>query len=129
MAELYGKSASTKLTPSTEEPASTTDEKRTGRFNRDFDDAVFAGKLVEVELDEDTAPKATSSTKKTPRKRTGLGPDGKPWRSRTERRNSADLHRDQLVDQVLREADMQCKSRSHPCVHHRTKNQRTDTFL
>lgn len=126
MAELYGKSASTKPTPSTEEPASTTNDKRTARYNRDFDDAVFAGKLVEVELDEDTAPKATSSTKRTTRKRTGLGPDGKPWRSRIERRNSADLHRDQLVDQVLREADMQCKSHPHVCSTE-SKLQRTDT--
>lgn len=109
MAELYGSSVSTKTISTTEEPQ-TTHDKKSGRYNGGFDDAVFAGKLVEVELGEDPESKATLSMKKAPKKRTGLGPDGKPWRSRIQRRNSADLRRDQFVEQVLRETDVQCKS-------------------
>lgn len=88
----------------------TTLDAKPGRYSGRVEDAVFAGKLVEVELGEDAERKAASRMKKEPRKRPGLGPDGKPWRSRTQRRNSADLARDQLVEQVLRETDVQCKS-------------------
>jgi len=109
MAEVYGSSVSTKTISTTEE-SPTTQDKKPGRYNSGFDDAVFAGKLVEVELGEDSEPKATLSMKKAPKKRPGLGPDGKPWRSRVERRNSADLRRDQFVEQVLRETDVQCKA-------------------
>lgn len=112
MAELYGNSVSVKTITATEETTQTMQDNKPGRYNGGFDDAIFAGKLVEVELGEDAEPKATSSAKKGPKKRTGLGPDGKPWRSRVQRQNSADLQRDQLVEQVLRETDVQCKS--HP---------------
>jgi hypothetical protein len=119
MAELYGSSVSVKTTTiTTENPMQTTQDNKPGRYNGGFDDAIFAGKLVEVELGEDAEPKVTSSMKMGAKKRTGLGPDGKPWRSRVQRRNSADLQRDQLVEQVLRETDVQCKSRpTHFEIH------------
>lgn len=109
MAELYGNPLSTNTSPTTEDATKTMEDNKAGRYNGSFDDAVFAGKLVEVELGVDAETRATSSEKKAPKKRAGLGPDGKPWRSRVKRRNSADLRRDQLVDQVLRETDVQCK--------------------
>lgn len=109
MAELNGNSSSTHTSSSYDSSTAPLDTK-TGRYNG-VDDAVFAGKLVEVELDE-AAERTTVGKKKEPRKRPGLGPDGKPWRSRIQRRNSADLARDQFVDQVLRETDVQCES--HP---------------
>lgn len=112
MAELYGSSATTH-TASSNDGAATTHDTKSGRYNGDVDDAVFAGKLVEVELGED-AERAAIRMKKEPRKRPGLGPDGKPWRSRMQRRNSADLARDQLVEQVLRETDVQCELPSYP---------------
>lgn len=109
MAELSGNYASTH-TASLDDNSTVTHGTKPGRYNGG-DDAVFAGKLVEVELGE-AVERKTAGKKKEARKRPGLGPDGKPWRSRIQRRNSADLARDQFVEQVLRETDVQCKSPS-----------------
>lgn len=109
MAELYGNSATIKTDSAIDDSTPATHDTKSGRYNGSFDDAVFAGKLVEVDLGEDAERMTTPYTKKVPKKRPGLGPDGKPWRSRIERRTSADIARDELVEQVLRETDVQCK--------------------
>ncbi|KAE9970328.1 hypothetical protein EG327_010304 [Venturia inaequalis] len=111
MAELSGNYASTR-TALLDDNSTVTHGTKPGRYNGG-DDAVFAGKLVEVELGE-AVERKTTSKKKEARKRPGLGPDGKPWRSRTQRRNSADLARDQFVEQVLRETDVQFTEADKP---------------
>lgn len=47
--------------------------------------------------------KSPSPEEEAPSKKTRLGKDGKPWRSRR-RRNSEDIERDRLVEEVLRES-------------------------
>ncbi|TID22349.1 Nucleoporin [Venturia nashicola] len=113
MAELHGSSAST-YTASSNAVSTATHDTKSGRYNRGTDEAVFAGKLVEVELGQGAEQKSSARTKKEPRKRSGLGPDGKPWRSRMQRRNSADLARDSFVDQVLGETVVQFTEADKP---------------
>lgn len=81
------------------------------------------GKLQEIDLGDEAREYNMSRTRKqlsgeeipqhdlskkkanaTPKTRPGLGPDGKPWRPRQpRRRNSDDIRRDALVEEVLRE--------------------------
>lgn len=80
------------------------------------------GKLQEIDLGDEAREYNMSRTRKqlngeklaeqelakknkaTPKPRLGLGPDGKPWRPRQpRRRNSDDIRRDALVEEVLRE--------------------------
>jgi hypothetical protein len=75
------------------------------------------GKLQEIDLGPDTMLRNIARTEAAQRRlETGesdtagdvkLGRDGKPWRGK-KRRNSEDIRRDQLVEQVLRES--RCKS-------------------
>lgn len=82
---------------------------------------AMLGKLQEVDLGDEHREYNMSRTRKqlngeeleaakrdkskdAPKSRTGLGPDGKPWRARKPRgRNSEDIRRDALVEEVLRE--------------------------
>jgi hypothetical protein len=78
------------------------------------------GKILEVDLGNEAHDKNVARTEQAARRLAGeditddsttegkpqkvrLGPDGKPWRSRRKRRTSADIARDQLVEQVLKE--------------------------
>lgn len=82
------------------------------------------GKIQEVDLGPDAALRNIALTERATRLLNGepdiepastqptkvrLGPDGKPWRGRR-RRNSDDIRRDKLVEEVLRES----KGRSPP---------------
>jgi hypothetical protein len=77
------------------------------------------GKLHEIDLGQETKLQNIARTEAATRRlagqkspspeeeassaRTRLGKDGKPWRSRR-RRNSEDIERDRLVEEVLRES-------------------------
>lgn len=50
-----------------------------------------------------------SPTEEEPQKKARPGNDGKPWRNR-KRRNSEDIERDRLVEEVLRESRRKCSS-------------------
>jgi len=77
------------------------------------------GKLMEIDLGDEARDRNVKLTEKARRKLEGeeeieedvekrpvkvrLGPDGKPWRSKKKRRNSDDVKRDRLVEDILRE--------------------------
>ncbi|KAL2881544.1 hypothetical protein SGCOL_003111 [Colletotrichum sp. CLE4] len=82
---------------------------------------IMQGKLMEVDLGDEVRARNQAMTEKAARRLLGeavdddgsghggrrakkprLGRDGKPWRSRN-RRNSDDVKRDQLVEEILRE--------------------------
>ncbi|KZL88200.1 mrna splicing factor rna helicase [Colletotrichum incanum] len=82
---------------------------------------IMQGKLMEVDLGDEVRARNQAMTEKAARRLLGevdsadadnpdgrrakkprLGRDGKPWRSRN-RRNSDDIKRDQLVEEILRE--------------------------
>ncbi|KAK2004115.1 hypothetical protein LX36DRAFT_650364 [Colletotrichum falcatum] len=82
---------------------------------------IMQGKLMEVDLGEEARARNQAMTEKAARRLLGevdgtdtdaaegrgakkprLGRDGKPWRPRN-RRNSDDIKRDQLVEEILRE--------------------------
>ncbi|KAI1177607.1 hypothetical protein F4777DRAFT_576928 [Nemania sp. FL0916] len=79
---------------------------------------ALTGKLLEVDLGDDVRSRNEAMTDRARRKLQGLaveeeeaagrpkkvrlGRDGKPWRSRN-RRNSDDIKRDKLVEEILRE--------------------------
>ena len=100
-----------------------------GESKKDLDvqrQPATIGKLLEIDLGDETRSKNVERTNKARRRLDGddvedeggtlrktgkvrLGKDGKPWRGR-KRRGSDDVKRDQLVDEVLREN--RCKSLS-----------------
>jgi len=77
------------------------------------------GKLMEIDLGDEARDRNVQLTEKARRKLEGdkemedevakkpvkvrLGPDGKPWRSKKNRRGSDDVKRDRLVEDILRE--------------------------
>ena len=56
-------------------------------------------RLLDADTGTTTTPPETEPAQKKPR----LGRDGKPWRGR-KRRNSEDIARDKLVEQILHES-------------------------
>ncbi|KAI1083089.1 hypothetical protein F5B20DRAFT_445464 [Whalleya microplaca] len=79
---------------------------------------ALQGKLMEIDLGDEVRTRNEAMTERATRRLQGeavedeeqsarpkkvrLGKDGKPWRSRN-RRNSDDIRRDQLVEEILRE--------------------------
>lgn len=93
-------------------------EKLTRELNDDSRNATSSGKLHEVDLGPDATARNVKRTEEARLKLEGnvvdsgdnkptgkvrLGPDGKPWRGR-KRRNSEDIRRDEIVEQILRES-------------------------
>lgn len=88
---------------------------------------ALTGKLLEVDLGDEVRSRNEAMTDRARRKLQGLavedeesaerpkkvrlGRDGKPWRPRN-RRNSDDIKRDQLVEEILREN--RCESLHSP---------------
>jgi hypothetical protein len=84
---------------------------------------VGAGKLMEIDLGPDATLQNIVRTEAATRRMQGLeepatdsgdskkkvrlGPDGKPWRGRRNRRTSEDMKRDRLVEEVLKESKME----------------------
>lgn len=88
------------------------------------------GRLMEIDLGEEARNRNVERTEQARRRaadgedlenedgrggkkikaRPGLGPDGKPWRSRRRRRGSDDVKRDMIVEDVMRE-----NRRMNPC--------------
>lgn len=88
-------------------------------------DPAALGKLHEIDLGQETKLQNIARTEAATRRLAGnrspspddeaasqttrLGKDGKPWRGRR-RRNSEDIERDRLVEEVLRESKCKCRS-------------------
>ncbi|KAI1107886.1 hepatocellular carcinoma-associated antigen 59-domain-containing protein [Jackrogersella minutella] len=106
-------SQSSNQQPRTTEPTTITAPKP-GNPNR-----ALQGQLMEIDLGDEARSRNEALTERATRKMQGeavedeeqaggrprkvrLGRDGKPWRSRN-RRNSDDIRRDQLVEEILRE--------------------------
>jgi hypothetical protein len=81
-------------------------------------EATTAGKLQEIDLGPSTSranelrtAQATKNRNSQPvpeaqrhKQRKGLGPDGKPWRNKKNRRTEEDIKRDALVESIMSEA-------------------------
>lgn len=112
---------------------SSDDERRTEHSGDETDGPIFGqkkrqpaglGKLQEIDLGAESTLRNIARTEAAtrrletgesaepeelpgrhkPGKKVRLGPDGKPWRGRRNRRTSEDIARDKLVEEVLREA-------------------------
>lgn len=97
----------------------------TGRLNQSDTNDSFSnafskrepatlGKLHEIDLGHETKLQNIARTEAATRRMAGeypgaveeVGRNGKPWRHR--RRNSEDIERDRLVEEVLRESKREC---------------------
>lgn len=64
-------------------------------------------------LEGEDIPPEDEETARQKQRKSRLGPDGKPWRGGRKRRNSEDIKRDKLVEEVMRES----RRTSSPSIH------------
>jgi hypothetical protein len=96
----------------------TAEQDQTVKHGTAVREATTAGKLQEIDLGPSTSRAnelrtAQATTNRNgqsvlavpkQKQRKGLGPDGKPWRSKKNRRTEEDIKRDALVESIMSEA-------------------------